>query len=102
MIEQGDIIKLDLYPNPIVVLSKKMYNQSGKVLGCPLQSDSSNTTFELELTCDDVTFYAQTDDIRKIDIKSNKVQQIGNISLGKQIIMADMVQSILEPELFDK
>ena len=79
-----------------------MYNQSGKVLGCPLQSDSSNTTFELELTCDDVTFYAQTDDIRKIDIKSNKVQQIGNISLGKQIIMADMVQSILEPELFDK
>ena len=47
--EQGDILQIEDFNHPVVVLSKTIYNKSGLIIACPLTKSRTQTPFCFEI-----------------------------------------------------
>ena len=93
MVEQGEIIKIEGIKIPALVVSKNLFNESGKVIVCPVIEGSSSATLSFPIDDDR---YVLCDSIRQLDIKSRGFTQNGRIPLAQVIQITDRIQSIFD------
>ena len=63
MVDQGDIIKVEGIRDLVLILSKSAYNETGKIIGCPIVTKKTESSFQVEVPIDSKTFYAQSDSL---------------------------------------
>ena len=93
MVEQGEIIKIEGIKTPALVVSKSIFNESGKVIVCPIVEGISSATLSFSIDDDRCVL---CDSIRLLDIKSRGYTQKGLIPLAQVIQITDRIQSIFD------
>ncbi|MBE5912246.1 type II toxin-antitoxin system PemK/MazF family toxin [Pseudobutyrivibrio sp.] len=96
MVEQGDIIKIEGIGHMALVISKGSYNESGMAVVCPMTNKKTGSTFEVEISVDDVAMYVASDAVRQIDVESRSYRKVGRVPYRKLIYVIDMAQSVMD------
>lgn len=96
MVEQGDIIKIEGIKNFAVVISKNIYNESGKAVVCPVMDKASDSLFEVEIDLDDEKKYVASDCVRQMDLDSRGYHKCGRVAYNRLIYIIDMSQSVID------
>ena len=96
MVDQGDIIKVEGIKNLVLVLSKPLYNETGKIIGCPIVSKKQESSFQVEVPLEDKIFYVESDSLKQLDISARGYRVNGRIPLGRLMIVVDMINAIIE------
>lgn len=93
MVEQGEIIKAEEIQQLALVVSKKAFNESGKVIVCPIIEGFSSATLSFPI---DEERYVLCDSMRLLDIRSRRYTPKGRISLAHIIQITDRIQSVFD------
>ena len=93
MVEQGQILKIDGIKYPALVVSKNIFNESGRVIVCPVISGAANATLAYPIGQDR---YVLCDNLRQLDLESRPFSVKDRVSLAGMIHIADRVQSLFD------
>ncbi len=96
MVEQGDIIQIENINDLALVISKNQYNESEKAILCPVLKNSCGSTFEIEFTFNEQSYYVVCDSIKQIDLRPRHYSKKGAIPLNKLMLVSDMLQAIID------
>ena len=93
MVEQGQILKIDGIKVPALVVSKNLFNESGRVIVCPVISEATDATLAYPIGHDR---YVLCDNLRQLDLNSRCFSIKDKISLAGMIHIVDRVQSLFD------
>jgi mRNA-degrading endonuclease toxin of MazEF toxin-antitoxin module len=93
MVEQGQIIKIDGIKFPALVVSKNVFNESGRVIVCPVVSEAAGATLAYPIGPDK---YVLCDNLRQLDLNSRFYSITDRVSLAGIINISDRVQSLFD------
>ncbi len=96
MVMQGGVVSVPGIDLPVLVVSRTFYNESGKMLVCPIVREDPHTTMQEAIDTPAVTGYVLCDNIRQLDWKTRGYHEKGRISAAKLLMVLDSIQSILE------
>lgn len=93
MVEQGHIIKIEGIKYPALVVSRNLYNESGRVIVCPVVSEDTGATLAYPIGSDR---YVLCDNLRQFDLNSRLYSIKDRVSLAGMINITDRVQSLFD------
>ena len=93
---QGDIIKIENIKPLIVVVSKKTFNSSGMIIGCPFIESDKDYALHIPITIDGKSGYVYCESLRTFDLKNRGHKPIGKLTTIESMEVADAVQSIFD------
>ncbi len=96
MVEQGDIIKIEGIKGKAAVISKTKYNESGKIIACPIISKHTSSSFLVEFPFDGDIKYIASDSVKQLDISARGFRVVGRVPLSALIVVIDMINAIIE------
>lgn len=80
---QGDILKIEGIKYPVIVLSNDFFNESDKVIGCPITNDANEGPLHIKLRDMDYSRYegyVLCEQLKYIDLSSRRFSKSGTIS----------------------
>ena len=95
-IHQGDILKIEKVTNPVLVVSKDYFNQTGEIIGCPIYRDGEPGALHIKIDTDEVVGYVQCEKIKLLDMNVRGFSQLGRIHIPKIMDITDAIQSIFD------
>ena len=96
MVEQGDIIRVPNIDFPLLVISRTLYNKTGKALVCPIVRNAGDATLTVEIDTASVSGFVCCDNPKRLDLASRGYSPKGRIPLAQLIVVLDMVQSLID------
>ena len=84
MVEQGDILSVRGINVPLLVISKNIYNVSGRAIVCPIFSYDGEATLSVEIHTE------------QIDFEKRGFHQKGRVALKDIIKILDLFQSLFD------
>ena len=96
MVEQGDIITVRGVDFPLLVVSKNAYNKSGSIIVCPVLKEMDGNVFSVRVEEKGILGIIRCDDLRHVDYEARGYHIKGRISLGKMLVILDMIQSLFD------
>lgn len=95
-IEQGDVITVDRIKDPILVVSKNFFNQSGEIIGCPVVKESSNSPLHLFVQATNVEGYVQCEKLKHLNLNVRRHRLVGRVSMADIVNITDAIQGIFD------
>ncbi|SDB56452.1 PemK-like, MazF-like toxin of type II toxin-antitoxin system [Pseudobutyrivibrio sp. YE44] len=96
MVEQGDILKIEKIPDPIVVISKTSYNETGRIIACPILNNSFSPHFDIEFKMDNKSVYVSCDNVKQLDLKPRFYSKKGTIPVGILLNIIERIEAIID------
>ena len=96
MVEQGDIIQIEGMNSPIVVISKTSYNETGRIIACPIYYKSMSPFFDIEFKFEDKTFFVLCDNVKQLDLKPRFYSKKGTIPIGTLLKTIETIEAIID------
>lgn len=93
---QGNIIRVDGIKDPVYVLSKDFFNNTGEVIVCPLLGRASDATLHPYIKAGGLSGYVHCEKVRHLDLNLRRFRVVGSVSLRDRIDLADIVQAIFD------
>lgn len=93
---QGDILKIENIPHPVLVVSKDFFNQSGEVIGCPIIEDSMEGPLHIKIDAKHMTGYAHCEKLKLLDLSVRGSSKLDEITFINKIDITDAIQSIFD------
>ena len=94
--EQGDIIKVENHRNPLLVVSKDTFNQSGQALCCPLARDVFPEPLHIRVQGSEISGTVLCEQIRFFDLRSGKYSKLDSLDLRTVMDITDAIQGIFD------
>lgn len=95
-LHQGDILKIEHFKSPVLVLSKDFFNTSGEIIGCPILEKSVVGPLHIYVETEEVKGYVQCEKLALLDLTVRGYRKICKLTLGDRINVVDAVQGIFE------
>ena len=95
-IEQGDFLRIDGIPHPVLVVSNNFFNQSGKVIACPILQHTVPGPLHIELKNSEVTGYVLCEQVRYLDLSSRQFSKLTSTHYFDIMDISDAVTSMFE------
>ena len=95
-VSQGDIIKLDNLSNPVLILSKDFFNNSGIVIGCPITKNSIQGPLHIKITGIITEGFAECERLKQLDLNIREYTIKDRIPKPEIIDITDAVQSVFD------
>ena len=95
-VSQGDIIKLDNLNNPVLIISKDFFNNSGIVIGCPILKNSIQGPLHIKITGKITEGFAECERLKQLDLNARGYTIRDRIPMAEIINLTDAVQSIFD------
>ena len=94
--EQGDILKVDAFPYPVMVVSKNFFNGSGLVMACPILPDAIRGP--LRIWCGSIREpgFVYCEQLRVVDLNARRFSKTGAMSYDELIDIVDAIQGIFD------
>ncbi len=93
MVEQGQIIEIDGIKYPALVVSKNLFNESGRVIVCPVVPETYGATLAYPIGPDR---YVLCDNLRQLDLNVRVYSITDRVSLAGIINITDRIQSLFD------
>lgn len=96
MVEQGDILSVRGINVLLLVISKNIYNVSGRAIVCPIFSYDGEATLSVEIHTEQTSGFVCCDSPRQIDFEKRGFHQKGRVALKDIIKILDLFQSLFD------
>ena len=95
-IEQGDLLKVSGIPYPVIVVSNYFFNQSGKVIACPIVPNAVDGPLHIRLKDSDVEEYVLCEQVKYLDLKARHFSRLTATHYLDFMDISDAVMGIFD------
>ncbi len=98
MVHQGDILKVEKIKNPVLVVSKDFFNETGEIIGCPIFDYNYNieSPLHIEIETENRKGYVQCENLSMLDLNMRGFSVINRISINYVMDITDTIQGIFD------
>ena len=98
-IEQGDILKVQRQPYPVIVASNNFFNETGKAVVCPVKKDVRPGPLHLPVNHELVDGFVLCEQVHYLDLKQRTFSKIGSIPYYDVMDLSDAVMGIFDYQI---
>ncbi len=95
-VHQGDVLKVGRVGLPVLAVSKDFFNRSGKIIGCPVYQNRSESPLHIPVFADSIEGYVHCEKLTLLDLESRGFSIIGRIPMSSIIDITDAIQGIFD------
>ena len=95
-LHQGDIIKVENHKNPVLVVSKDYFNQTGEIIGCPILNNGSTGPLHIMINGNNVEGIVHCENMKLLDMNARGYTVIDRINMSLIIDITDAIQAIFD------
>ena len=95
-IEQGDLLKVSGIPYPVIVVSNNFFNQSGKVIACPIVPNAVDGPLHIRLKDSEVEGYVLCEQVKYLDLKARHFSRLTATHYFDIMDISDAVMGIFD------
>ncbi len=94
--EQGDLLKIAGIKYPVIVVSNDFFNQSGKVIVCPIVQEAQEGPLHIPIKDSPVSGYVLCEQVRFLDLS---VRHFSRLSASHYFDVMDISDAVIS--MFD-
>ena len=94
--EQGDLLKIGGIKYPVIVVSNDFFNQSGKVIVCPIVSRVQEGPLHIPLKNTSVSGYVLCEQVHYVDLSSRHFSKLTASHYFDVMDISDAVMSVFD------
>lgn len=95
-VEQGDLLKIEGIPHPVIVVSNNYFNQTGKVIVCPILKRAVPGPLHIPLKDSPVEGVILCEQVRYIDLTTRRFHRLTATRYFDIMDISDAVAGIFE------
>lgn len=95
-LHQGDILKIENFKYPVVVVSKDFFNLRGSIIGCPIVKNSCQSSLHIWTSAKECEGYVQCENLSFLDISVRGHKRTGRLPFHELMNVSDAIQGIFE------
>ena len=95
-IEQGDLLKIEGIQSPVIVVSNNFFNQSGRVIVCPILKTAVPGPLHIPLTASAVEGVVLCEQVRYLDLRARRWSKLTQTHDFDILDISDAVVSMFE------
>ena len=95
-IEQGDLLKVSGIPYPVIVVSNNFFNQSGKVIACPIVPNAAEGPLHIKLKDSAVQGYVLCEQVKYLDLKARHYSRLSETHYFDIMDISDAVMGMFD------
>ena len=95
-LHQGDILSIEKIKDPVLVVSKDLFNESGKIIGCPIFKYDNLSPLHISIHTNTLTGYVQCENMKLLDLHVRGYKKIGKVEMIDRIEISDVIQGIFD------
>lgn len=95
-VEQGDLLKIESFKNPSIVVSNNFFNQSGMVLVCPVMKNALEGPLHIQLKESPVEGYVLCEQVRYVDLTQRCYSKLSTTHYYDIMDISDAVMSMFD------
>ena len=96
MVSQGDILKIEGIPNPCLVVSRDLFNESEMIVVCPVIDEGVESALHMALPTYEMSGFVWVEQLRSVDIRARGYTKIRHLNYADCIQVMDVVKNIFE------
>ena len=96
VIEQGDMLRVSGVKWPVIVVSNNFFNQSGKVIACPILKNAAEGPLHIKLRDSSVEGYVLCEQVRYLDLKARSFSKLASTHYFDIMDISDAVMGIFD------
>lgn len=95
-VEQGDLLKIESFKNPSIVVSNNFFNQSGMALVCPVMKNALEGPLHIQLKESPVEGYVLCEQVRYVDLTQRRYSKLSTTHYYDIMDISDAVMSMFD------
>ncbi|MBQ8620194.1 MAG: type II toxin-antitoxin system PemK/MazF family toxin [Clostridiales bacterium] len=95
-VEQGDLLRIDSFKNPVLVVSNNFFNQSGMALVCPVLKNAVEGPLHIQLKESPVEGYVLCEQVRYVDLTMRRFSKLSATHYYDIMDISDAVMSMFD------
>ncbi len=95
-VEQGALLKVEGLAHPVIVVSNNFFNQSGKVIVCPIFKKAAKGPLHIELKDSAVSGYVLCEQVRYVDLSARHFTRLSETHYFDIMDISDAVMGMFD------
>lgn len=95
-IEQGDIIKVEKLPFPVLIVSKDYFNRTERAIACPVMETASPDPLHIPVSTKDCRGIVLCEQLKFLDLRIRGHKKISELEIDDIMNITDAVQGIFD------
>ena len=100
MIEQGDLLRVGGIKYPVIVVSNNYFNQSGKVIACPIVKNAIEGPLHIRLKDSSVEGIVLCEQVKYLDLKARHFSKLTSSHYYDIMDISDAVMGMFDYQQF--
>ena len=100
MIEQGDMLRVSGINYPMIVVSNNFFNQSGKVIACPIMKNAIEGPLHIKLKDSTVEGIVLCEQVKYLDLKARHFSKLTSTHYFDIMDISDAVMGMFDYQQF--
>ena len=100
MIEQGDMLRVSGINYPMIVVSNNFFNQSGKVIACPIVKNAIEGPLHIKLKDSTVEGIVLCEQVKYLDLKARHFSKLTSTHYFDIMDISDAVMGMFDYQQF--
>lgn len=100
MIEQGDMLRVGGINYPVIVVSNNFFNQSGKVIACPIVKNAIQGPLHIKLKDSSVEGIVLCEQVKYLDLKARHFSKLTSTHYFDIMDISDAVMGMFDYQQF--
>ena len=96
VVEQGDMLRVSGIKYPVIVVSNNFFNQSGKVIACPILKNAVEGPLHIKLRDSAVEGYVLCEQVKYLDLKARNFSKLTSTHYFDIMDISDAVMGIFD------
>ena len=96
VIEQGEMLSVSGIKYPVIVVSNNFFNQSGKVIACPILKNAVEGPLHIKLRDSSVEGYVLCEQVKYLDLKARNFSKLTSTHYFDIMDISDAVMGIFD------
>ncbi len=96
MIEQGDMLRVGGINYPVIVVSNNFFNQSGKVIACPIVKNAIEGPLHIKLKDSSVEGIVLCEQVKYLDLKARHFSKLTSTHYFDIMDISDAVMGMFD------
>ena len=95
-VEQGDLLRIEKLPQPVIVVNNNFFNQSGMAIVCPIVKNAMPGPLHIQLKDSPVEGYVLCEQVRYIDLTARRYSKLTATHYFDIMDISDAVMGMFE------
>jgi len=97
-VEQDDLLRIDSFKNPVMVVSNNFFNQSGMALVCPVMKNAMEGPLHIHIKESPVEGYVLCEQVRYVDLTARRYSKVSTTHDYDIMDISDAVMSMFDDQ----